>query len=115
MMKYLLITTTLLGLQMVALASPPEMPTDDLVSAEEMLLDQEQTHELVSSHVVCYARDRWGYLYSASHPHAGQAQNKAMRACQRSSRSACYAAGCRYPTQPPAPRPYPGYPGRRGD
>lgn len=105
---------------MYAPAQAFEISMDELVPAEEVqqMLDESEVQgieaNMVRPHVTCYARDRWGNTYAASHPHAGKAQSHALRQCQRASRSACYNAGCYAPQRPaPAPRPYP-YP-RRGD
>ena len=113
MIKLLLITFALSALHTSAWAC--DMRTDDLLEAQrvDQIISEEQTAALratgrVASSltsvdralVTCYARDRFGNYYSGTHPHAFQAEQRALRECERASRAMCWQAGCRRPADP---------------
>lgn len=104
MIKFMLAAVSSIAI-MYSSAFACDMRTDDLVPAEEMMETQSlEAASASAAFATCYARDRYGNMYSASHPHAGKAQEKALRQCEQASRALCWQAGCRRPSEP-------GYPG----
>lgn len=96
-----------------ALSFAADVQTGELKTADELMLQFEEEGELSEESMLirprhrphpprrvnvaseCFARDRYGRLFSAVHRYAHHAQHLAVRRCERVTYSSCYAEGCR--------------------